>query len=277
METTNNHTEYHTNRYGRLRIPNVDECKYVKCSFYNGRATGIYTEYYDNNSIKCVGDLDDELEEGLWRYYNEDGSQKAQGLWTEGKEHGEWLWYHPTNQHGRSTRQRVRMRGSFEHGKRHGVWKMYTPANALASEYQYVNGVYHGTCFVYYADGTIRVLTYEMGTLTTEQLFAAERNTPRRNRMVVQQQQHVPAEHKDLIDVLRCGGLLPAIQYILSEPQDCPLSLCPIDTTFVKCTNHHAHYFSSEEYAKYAHAAPENAHRCPIDKTFLMDSQQYHV
>lgn len=288
METALN-TTFYSNRYGRLHIPKVpttyngrcvrgflNERYYVSCNFQEGSTTGRYIEYHYDEKIKIVGDLEDDLEEGLWCYYKGDSLLK-QGHWFEGKEHGEWVYYHPINQNRRSTRQRVRMRGHFEHGKPHGIWKMYTEANALASEYTYVNGVYHGDCFVYYPDTTVRIITYNMGTLTNEQLFAAERNAPRRNRMVVQEHPPVNTEHLDLIDALRGGGLLPAIHHKISFPQDCPLSLCPIETTFVKCTNNHSHYFSADEYAKYAHATPENAHRCPVDKTYIMDPQQYHV
>lgn len=54
--------------------------------------------YYENGQLEYVGNFQNGVEHGEWRYYWEDGSPKSTEMWENGLEHGLFIDYAPDGQ-----------------------------------------------------------------------------------------------------------------------------------------------------------------------------------
>ena len=121
----------------------------ISAMFRNGIPEGTRREYnadgnveksylYRNGVVTGEGIIkDDGNRDGLWKDYYADGSLKAEGNYDNGKQIGEWKFYH---QNGK-----IEQTGKFnKQGKFEGVWKWYFDTGKLLKEENYHNGLKDG-------------------------------------------------------------------------------------------------------------------------------------
>jgi antitoxin component YwqK of YwqJK toxin-antitoxin module/GH24 family phage-related lysozyme (muramidase) len=60
---------------------------------HDGKKTGIWGEYYDNDQLWSKGSYKDDKEEGIWEYYYSNGLLRSKGLYKNGKQDGIWEDY----------------------------------------------------------------------------------------------------------------------------------------------------------------------------------------
>ena len=79
----------------------------------------VDTLFYDNNnSIRAIGPLFNEVKEGLWTFYHQDGAVESRGAYIKGEADGEWVYFLPdgTPSHKNFFREGVLLRkDSFLH------------------------------------------------------------------------------------------------------------------------------------------------------------------
>ncbi len=131
-----------------------------------GKKHGLYkiTNKY-NEQLEKKGHYADDLEEGEWKTYYDNGSLKSQGTYVKGQYHGLWKTYHENGSlesqanyvngqcHGQYTRYKKydgkvkphghkMSEGTFVDGKQHGTWSYYDArSGSLKKKITYENGI----------------------------------------------------------------------------------------------------------------------------------------
>ncbi len=54
---------------------------------------GLVREYHPGGRLMALGQVDNFLQQGLWKYYNQSGLRSAVGIFRDGMPHGRWLYY----------------------------------------------------------------------------------------------------------------------------------------------------------------------------------------
>ena len=132
----------------------------ISAMFRNGIPEGIKREYaadgnvekaylYKNGVIIGEGIVkDDGNRNGPWKDFYPDGSVKSEGNYDNGKQVGEWKYYHSngkTEQTGKFNKQ----------GKFDGTWKWYFDSGQLLKEEHYRNGLKDGMSTEYDETGKV--------------------------------------------------------------------------------------------------------------------------
>lgn len=55
--------------------------------------SGDDNSHYENHQLKCVGEKVNNLNQGTWTWYHENGTKMMQGQFDKGKRIGEWVNY----------------------------------------------------------------------------------------------------------------------------------------------------------------------------------------
>lgn len=121
----------------------------ISAMFRNGIPEGVKREYtaegniekaylYKNGFIIGEGIVkEDGNRDGFWKDYFPDGSLKAEGNYDNGKQIGEWKYYHSNG--------KIEQIGRFSKlGKPEGLWKWYFDSGKLLKEERYRNGLKDG-------------------------------------------------------------------------------------------------------------------------------------
>jgi antitoxin component YwqK of YwqJK toxin-antitoxin module len=86
----------------------------------------IRTYYYRNGNIYLQGRMVNNLREGQWFGYNEQGQKIASGYYEGGLEHGTKTTFFDNGT--------IRYQGEMVKGEKTGIWKFYTKDGELAKE-----------------------------------------------------------------------------------------------------------------------------------------------
>ena len=132
----------------------------ISAMFRNGIPEGIKREYaadgkiekaylYKNGVITGEGIVkEDGNREGHWKDFYPDGSLKAEGNYDNGKQTGEWKYYHANG--------KIEQTGKFnKQGKSEGIWKWYFESGQLLKEENYRNGLRDGMSSEYDETGIV--------------------------------------------------------------------------------------------------------------------------
>ncbi|KAF0199358.1 MAG: MORN variant repeat protein [Bacteroidetes bacterium] len=99
----------------------------------NGREQLVKEVKFHHNGQKYVeGGYKNELRNGHWASWYEDGKIWSEGEFRDGKSHGKRTVYHPNG--------KKYYEGSFDMGKRIGVWLFYDEAGMKVKEINYSTG-----------------------------------------------------------------------------------------------------------------------------------------
>lgn len=128
----------------------------------------IKTKYHPNAQPKFVGSYNKDVEEGVHRFYSEDGEITASKIYhrgvllgegivdAEGKRQGPWKEFFETGE--------LKSEGKYKDGKRVGPWKHYHANGKIEQTGSYVDGQPDGEWKWYFSDGALRrEETYYLG------------------------------------------------------------------------------------------------------------------
>ncbi len=117
----------------------------VIAGFRNGKPEGIRREYDRNGKVVAAsvfkngiltgeGIIDDRMEkDGPWKEYYDDGSLRAEGVYTSGKRTGNWKFYYADGS--------LQQEGAYnKYGNYDGEWKWYFPSGKLLRSEFFING-----------------------------------------------------------------------------------------------------------------------------------------
>jgi len=82
--------------------------------------------YYANRHVKMDGDYKNELREGIWKAWYENGNLWSVGEYKEGKRNGEGIYYYDNG--------KKNIEGMYSNDIRVGKWRFYDTTGALAKE-----------------------------------------------------------------------------------------------------------------------------------------------
>jgi antitoxin component YwqK of YwqJK toxin-antitoxin module len=125
----------------------------------------VVTEYFHSGKVAGYGPKMGSRKVGHWRYYHEEnGSLTSEGTYSEGKKHGEWLWYFPSGQ--------VSCRGYYERGDPVGEWTYYHENGQISQRGQYINGEKDGYWVGFSSSGNKTVeIQYDQGSGLYKEYF----------------------------------------------------------------------------------------------------------
>lgn len=238
-----------------------------KTQFVDGHQEGKYYEYSDTfeNVILERSSYVQGRMHGLCSLYYANGKLREKGKYIDGLRVGKWTQYYQV--YGTS-RPLKKFEGEYVQGQKHGTWR-HVKYGRLLMEENYEHGQHHGTQTLYLGNGGIEIITWEHGVITN-----IRRMDARRREENDEEEDDEDEDDKMVLDALKSGGFSPALPGDLTN-SDCPMTLCPIDAGFVRCTNPiHQHCFDAAAYQEYA-KTNDAAVTCPMDKTFKMNPQLY--
>ncbi len=240
---------------------------------YHGKRQGPEISWHSNGEIYRSFWYNNNEKNGDFYKFFDDGRQAIEGHYKEGKRTSEWTywWPPPTDQR---RRQHMQQKGEYEYDKRVGQWEFFDRETGRRERViPYVDGVEHGEGAHYLHDlineTQIVVVTYTHGVITNRQPITAEErtrpSTPKR-----------PIDSK-VLKLLKKGGHKPAKYKKLPKETMCALLMDEITSSYFKCTNSHPHYFDATQYTRYAKASGEVSCKCPLDKTYEINTQLYTI
>lgn len=118
--------------------------------YANGYLTGIDTIYYENGMVNLITSHDAlgyGKEDGLWKYYRDDGSLKWEKSYVMGLAEGEHRFYFPD-----STIYKIEV---FKGNQLNGKKQEYYSNQSLKKEVEYKNGKWDGKYITYFEDGKV--------------------------------------------------------------------------------------------------------------------------
>ncbi len=86
----------------------------------------IQYQFYANFAVRSIGNMKNNLRDGKWTFYFENGNIQTEGNFVNGIQEGEQIVYHENGS--------PYYKGSYKNGKRAGVWQFFDENGKLASE-----------------------------------------------------------------------------------------------------------------------------------------------
>lgn len=138
----------------------------------------VVTERYPKGQVKIRREmtLDTEgnyIRHGQWTMYSERGEGIAEGTYRNNLRHGDWMRVYNTGDAQlfstspySSFQAPFTSRATFKDGQLDGRWVILDAKQRIVSEWEYVDGLRHGTALWYYPSGKIlQQVTYNKGLL----------------------------------------------------------------------------------------------------------------
>ena len=97
----------------------------------NGIKNGEFIVYHPNDKVQMVGKINDNKNEGVWKYYYQNGSLESEGSFNNDTVDGFWKWYDPKGI--------MIQEGFFIMGLKEGDWKKYDSFGQVKAFYTYNN------------------------------------------------------------------------------------------------------------------------------------------
>ena len=110
-----------------------------------GIFVGEWTNYYEDGSVKSVGNFSNGLKDGRWTYYYRNGKKEQEGVIKENVLNGQWTWYYQNGQ--------IKKTEFFNRrGKLEGEQVEYDSLGNEIAKGEYYNGVKEGSWFYHVGD-----------------------------------------------------------------------------------------------------------------------------
>jgi antitoxin component YwqK of YwqJK toxin-antitoxin module len=97
--------------------------------------------YYDNDTIKAEGWVQNDLKNGYWKFYHVNGNLKKEGHFLNGKELKYWYFY---RENGKKEKE-----GHFVKGIKNKWWLFYDAMEFINHKCQLKNNQKNGYCLMY--------------------------------------------------------------------------------------------------------------------------------
>jgi antitoxin component YwqK of YwqJK toxin-antitoxin module len=115
----------------------------------DGNRDGHWKDFYPDGSLKAEGNYDNGKQIGEWRYYHSNGKTEQTGKFNkQGKFDGTWKWYYDSGQLLREE--------SYRQGLRDGLSTEYEETGKVITEGEFVDGNEDGPWFELIGDSYIR-------------------------------------------------------------------------------------------------------------------------
>ncbi|CAL2086613.1 tetratricopeptide repeat protein [Tenacibaculum sp. 190524A05c] len=109
-----------------------------------GETKEVSYVYNENNRVAAIGEIEEELKKGLWRFYDNNGLLVAEGEFDDkGGKKGSWTWYFDFG--------KVKETASYKDGELEGENLMYHENGKLYIQARYSKGTLNGE-YKYYND-----------------------------------------------------------------------------------------------------------------------------
>ncbi len=82
--------------------------------------------YYENKQKRIEGEYNNQLRNGIWKAWYENGTIWSVGEYKDGKRNGEGISYHPNG--------KIYIEGMYRNDTRVGPWRFYDTAGVLTKE-----------------------------------------------------------------------------------------------------------------------------------------------
>lgn len=105
--------------------------KLIEYDVIKGVKNGEFIVHFPNRNVELFGNIKNNKNEGLWKYYYPDGSIECEGFFVNDVVDGEWIWYYANGN--------IKETGLFVNGKRQGIWKFYKISGQLLREITFLN------------------------------------------------------------------------------------------------------------------------------------------
>ena len=96
--------------------------------------------------------MTDEIKDGPYETYWDNGRLREKGTWKDGELDGPYEEYHENGQ--------LEYGGNYKDGLSEGLWKSYYENGQKYQECDIKDGKMHGKCIFYNSDGTIETTSY---------------------------------------------------------------------------------------------------------------------
>lgn len=151
----------------------------------NGKKTGIWKKYYDNNKLRYEGQFEADKEVGVFKYYSMvssehpiiikkfiektaisevlfykvNGTKESVGKMDGKNRIGKWLYYYPDG-------KTLMIEENYENGALEGSYTSYFKNNTISEQLNYKKGKLHGNIKRFADNGVLlEDLNYENGIL----------------------------------------------------------------------------------------------------------------
>jgi antitoxin component YwqK of YwqJK toxin-antitoxin module len=98
----------------------------------NGKKNGEFRITSLTGDVMMAGNIKDNLNEGLWRYYYPNGQVESAGNFEKNLSVGKWVWYFENG--------KIREIGYFKSGKKDGDWTIYNEEGDIARKIYFKDG-----------------------------------------------------------------------------------------------------------------------------------------
>ena len=117
----------------------------------------LQTDSYKNGILRVTIGYHDDLKDGSFRIYNENGQATEVGFYKRGKRSGPWCLYHDNGQLLRT--------GTYRNDNRHGVFEEYSKEGKILASSTFKDGELDGLHKMYREDmgGVCEITTYKNG------------------------------------------------------------------------------------------------------------------
>jgi len=102
-------------------------------TYVNNKKNGLSISYYPNGKIAEELNWKDNVRNGIWHQYYENGALKTSSEFLNGKRNGTFILYYPDS--------KIEWKGSYKNDIREGQWVHYDPLGKINSTIEYKNGV----------------------------------------------------------------------------------------------------------------------------------------
>ncbi|MEZ4798679.1 MAG: hypothetical protein R2809_02645 [Flavobacteriales bacterium] len=113
--------------------------------FFASAQTQEFQDKYPNGNVRSEGIYERGFEDGLWKYYYEDGTLQEEANYKMGKFHGSVFRYHPNG--------KLMVEGYFKNDKQDSIQRTFTADSILVEQGLWAKGVKTGEWDYFYASG----------------------------------------------------------------------------------------------------------------------------
>jgi antitoxin component YwqK of YwqJK toxin-antitoxin module len=80
-------------KQGEFHLIKMDGTYAVQGHMNKNKNDGIWKYYYENGELECSGNFDDDKPSGKWTWFHRNGLVRCEGIFVNGKPEGQWIKY----------------------------------------------------------------------------------------------------------------------------------------------------------------------------------------
>jgi len=104
----------------------------IEYDVVEGIKNGDFKILYSDGNPQIVGQMVNNKNEGIWKYYYENLRLESEGNFKNDIAEGKWIWYYLDG--------KLKEQGSYVSGKRDGTWEIYDENGKISAEKKFKNG-----------------------------------------------------------------------------------------------------------------------------------------